>query len=127
MAQATSKGMYWTGWVLSALPGLMMITGGVNALVSRSAQMVQGMTHLGYSEAHLVPLGMIEIVCALLYLIPRTSVLGAILLTGYFGGAVASHVRIGEGMWVVAVVFGIVTWLGLWLRDVRLRGLLPLS
>ena len=123
----TSKGMYLTGWVLSAIPGLMMITGGVNALVSRSAQMVEGMTHLGYTEAHFVTLGVIEIVCAVLYLVPRTSVLGAILLTGYFGGAVASHFRIGEGMWVVAAVFGVVTWLGLWLRDVRLRVLLPLS
>jgi hypothetical protein len=67
------------------------------------------------------------LVCTLLYLFPRTSILGAILLTGYMGGAVASQVRIGAGWFNVAfaVLFGVLVWAGLWLRDVRVRNLLP--
>jgi hypothetical protein len=68
---------------------------------------------------------MLELTCTLLYVIPRTSVLGAILLTGYLGGATASHVRVGDSF-IAPVVFGVLVWLGLFLRDARIRALIPL-
>jgi hypothetical protein len=123
----TSKGMYWTGWVLSALPCLMLGSGAVNAIFIKSQQVIDGTTHMGYPLSTLTVLGAVELFCVILYLIPRTAVLGAILMTAYFGGAVASHIRIGESIWFVPVLFGVVVWLGLWLRDTRLRALLPLS
>jgi DoxX-like family len=123
----TSKGMYWTGWVLSVLPCLMLGSGAVNAIFIKSQQVIDGTAHLGYPLSTLTIMGVIELLCVVFYLIPRTAVLGAILMTAYFGGAVASHIRIGESMWFVAVIFGVIVWLGLWLRDTRLRALLPLS
>jgi Mn2+/Fe2+ NRAMP family transporter len=71
-------------------------------------------------------IGILEIACTVIYVIPRTSVLGAILLTGYLGGATATHVRIGDPSFFGPVIFGVLVWLGLWLRDARLRALLPL-
>jgi hypothetical protein len=73
----------------------------------------------------LVPIGLLELLCAVLYLVPQTALLGAVLLTGYLGGAVATHLRIGEPF-VLPLVLGVLIWAGLWLRDPRLRGLLPL-
>ena len=70
-------------------------------------------------------LGILEVACTVIYLIPRTAVLGAILLTGYLGGATATHVRIGEP-WFMPVLLGVVVWLGIYLRDPRLRALIPL-
>jgi hypothetical protein len=78
----------------------------------------------GYPETLLTPIGIIEVLCVLLYAIPRTSVLGAILLTGYMGGAVATHVRIGD-MFVPPLMIGVFVWLGLFLRDAGIRALLP--
>jgi hypothetical protein len=79
----------------------------------------------GYPDTALVPIGVLELACAVVYLIPRTAVLGAILLTGYLGGAVATHLRASESF-VPALVVGIVAWVGLYLREPRLRELLPL-
>lgn len=89
---------------------------------------IEGSVKLGYSESVIIPLGTVLIACTVLYLIPRTAVLGAILLTGYLGGAVATHVRVGDGIFPVAfgVTFGVLLWLGLYLRDARLRELVPL-
>jgi len=81
---------------------------------------------MGWTVHHMQKLAIVEIVCAIIYLIPQTAVLGAILLTGYLGGAVATHVRINDPGWWFAVVFGIVIWLGIFLRDSRLRQLIPL-
>ena len=88
--------------------------------------MKQGMSEQGW-PTHVAPwLAGIQILCAILYLIPQTAVLGAILLTGYLGGATATHVRAGEfGMSAVPVLVGVLIWLGLLLRDTRLRPLLP--
>jgi hypothetical protein len=74
-------------------------------------------------------MGIVLLACTVLYLIPRTAILGVILLTGYLGGAVATHVRVGEGLFPVLfpVVFGALLWGGLWLRDERLRALIPLQ
>jgi hypothetical protein len=86
--------------------------------------MAKGFEHLGWPIELAMPLGIIELTCTVLYLIPQTSVLGAILLTGYLGGATATHVRIGEA-WFPPVLAGVFVWLGLVLRDPRLRELAP--
>ena|SRR5947207_3107132 len=121
---ATPKSMIWTGRVLSTLIILAIIMAGTMSLLKPQAA-VEGTIKSGYPESVMRPLGITALACAILYAIPQTSVLGAILLTGYFGGAVATHVRLGQGQMVVAVIFGIVTWLGIYLRDARLRALIP--
>jgi hypothetical protein len=123
-----SKGAFWTGWVLSILPSLFLLMGGTMSLM-KPPQAVEGTVKMGFSENVMTPLGITVIVCTVLYLFPKTSVLGAILLTGYLGGAVATHVRVGDPMFgktLVPVYFGIVIWLGLVLRCPRLRALVPL-
>jgi len=81
---------------------------------------------LGYPESELTAIGLLELACVALYAVPPTAVLGAVLLTGYLGGAVATHVRIGDPSGVTAVMLGIFAWAGLYLRDARVRALLPL-
>ncbi len=122
-----SKKMLWAGRIISALPALFLLMDGVMKLF-KPAPVVEATVRLGYSENVIIPLGIVLIVCTVLYLIPRTSVLGAILLTGYLGGAVATHVRVGEGLFPVLfpVFLGVLIWLGLYLRDDRLRTLIPL-
>src|SRR5258708_346779 len=93
----------------------------------KPAVVVEATRQLGYPESDIVGIGVVLLVCTLLYVFPRTSILGAILLTGYLGGAVASHVRV-SGKWsnvVFALVFGCLVWVGLWLRDIRVRTILP--
>ena len=91
----------------------------------RSKQLVDGMAHLGWPDKLAVAIGTAELISTLLYAIPQTSVLGAILLTGYLGGAIATHVRIGEPF-VVQAGIGVAVWLGLFVRDARIRALIPL-
>jgi hypothetical protein len=120
-----SRGTIWAGRLLSALPVLLMVFGGTFGLLK--PDVVQpGFTHYGYPAHLLVPICVIEILCALVYAVPRTSVFGAILLTAYLGGATATHVRLGEGFFMPIVV-AVVVWLGLYLRDERLRKLVPLQ
>ncbi len=120
------KALFWIGWIVSLLPALFLIFGAVMNLAMPSAA-AEGLAKYGYSESVAMPLGAVLLLSTLLYLFPRTAVLGAILLTGYLGGAVATHVRAGEGAFYVLfpVVFGAVIWLGLVLRDPRLRSLVP--
>ena len=116
----------WTGRIMSTLPALFLIVDGV-AKLFKPAPVVQETIQLGYSEGVLIPLGIVLTVCTILYIVPRTAVLGAVLLTGYLGGAVATHVRVG-GSWfpvLFPVIMGALVWGGLWLRDGRLRTLLP--
>ena len=122
-----SKVMHWTGWVLSGIPSLFLLLDGVMKLV-KPAPVVEATARLGYPESGIFGLGIVLLACLAAYLIPRTSVLGAILLTGYLGGAVASHVRIGEDLFPTffPVIVGAMLWGGLVLRDGRLRALLPL-
>lgn len=123
---STPTWMKWTGRVLSALPVLMLGAGGVYALFN-PAMMKEGMEQQGWPVEIAPWIASIEVACALIYAIPRTAVLGAILLTGYLGGAVASHVRAEEAVMAIpAIVFGIITWLGLYFRDARVRSLAPL-
>jgi hypothetical protein len=123
-----SKSRLWAGRIISGLPALFLLADGIMKLV-KPAPVVEATVKLGYSENVIVPLGIVLIVCTILYLVPVTSVLGAILLTAYLGGAVATHVRAGEGLFsiVFPVIFGGLLWLGLYLRDDRLRALVPLK
>lgn len=122
-----SKAMLWTGYILSILPALFLLMDGAMKLV-KPAPVVEATVKLGYSENVLVGLGIVLLTCTVLYLIPRTSVLGAVLLTGYLGGAVASHLRAGDGPFPILfpTIIGALLWGGLVLRDPRLRELLPL-
>jgi hypothetical protein len=119
-----SKGTLWAGRIISGLPVLFLLIDGAMKLV-KPAPVVEATVGLGYPESVIVPIGVVLIVCTILYLIPKTSVLGAILLTGYLGGAVATHVRTGESLFsiIFPVIFGVLLWLGLYLRDTRLRPL----
>jgi hypothetical protein len=81
---------------------------------------------LGYAETSLTGIGLLELACVVVYVIPRTAVLGAVLLTGYLGGAVATHVRIGDPGFVTPLILGIMAWAGIYLRDERVRALMPL-
>lgn len=116
--------MFWVGWVLTVLVSLFLAMGGVMNVVGAQVA-VEGLAKYGYPPGVLVPLGVVVLVSVVLYLVPRTAVLGAILLTGYLGGAVNTHVRAGEP-WFLAAVFGVLLWLALWLRDARVRALTPL-
>ena len=124
MAEQT-KFMRNSGWALTALSGVPVVLSGVMKLLSQPAMVDNFVQKFGYPEAVMVPLGVVEIICALLYLVPRTSILGAILLTGYLGGAVATHVRIGE-MFIPPLTLGVLAWAGLYLRSPQVRALLPL-
>ena len=110
---------------LSAVIGLFLFLGGTAVLLAPSQEMCDGFAMFGYPQSALPWIGGIEALCATLYLIPRTSVLGALLLTGYLGGATATHVRMGDPLFVVAPLVGILTWLGLYLRDERVKTLIP--
>jgi hypothetical protein len=123
-----SKGKLWTGRIMSALPVLFLLMDGVMKLM-KPEFVVKATVQLGYPESVIFPLGIIVLVCVILYVIPRTAVLGAILLTGYLGGAVATHVRVGDPLFshtLFPVYFAILVWGGLYLREERLRALIPL-
>ena len=120
-----AKGI-WAGRIVSWLPAAFLLVDGV-AKLFKPAAVVEATVKLGYPESVITPLGILLIACTVLYLIPRTAVVGAILLTGYLGGAVATHVRVDEGVFPVAFAFtfGALLWLGLYLREARLRELVP--
>ncbi|MBI2677780.1 MAG: DoxX family protein [Candidatus Koribacter versatilis] len=120
-----SKARLWTSYILSAGVALFMLMGAVMSF-AHARQSVEGMRTFGYPESSLVTVGILAVLSTVLYLIPRTAVLGAIVMTGYFGGAIATHVRISDPGWPVALTFGIIIWLALYLREPRLGALLPL-
>ncbi len=126
-AVPVSKTMLWAGRIMSALPALFLLFDGGAKLV-QPAPVVEGTVKLGYPVSVILGLGIVLLASTLLYIIPRTAVLGAILLTGYLGGAVASNLRIQEGWFAILfpVFFGALIWGGLYLRDARLRALIPL-
>jgi hypothetical protein len=119
-----SQKLLWAGRIVSALPVLMLLFSGI-IKVMKLAPVVQGFARYGYPERLILLIGFLEIGCTILYAIPRTTVLGAILMTAYLGGATASNVRIGDPSFVITVTLGILVWLGLYLRDQRLRPLVP--
>lgn len=116
----------WVGRVLTALPILMMLFSASMKLARTPQLMEQWVGTFGYSEGSLLGIAVLELTCVLLYAIPRTAVLGAVLVTGYLGGAIATHVRIGDPSFLGALALGVVAWAGLYLREKRLHALMPL-
>ena len=119
-----SKKTLWVSYIMSALPVVMLLMSAVMKLV-KPAFVVEGFAHLGLPEKLALGLGILELACTIVYVIPVTSVPGAILLTGYLGGAILTHLRVGEPFFM-QIIFGVVIWGGLYLRDPRLRALIPL-
>ena len=125
---ATQKWMTWTGWGLSGLMIAFMLFDGAAKLALES-HVVAATTQIGFPVGVIRTLGVIGLACTLLYAIPRTAVLGAILLTGYLGGAIASKVRIADPLFssvLFGVYFGLMIWGGLYLRDPQLRAMIPI-
>jgi uncharacterized membrane protein YphA (DoxX/SURF4 family) len=120
-----SKKKLWAGRIISGLPVLLLLFSGVMKLM-KPPSVLQGFAGYGYPESLLVVIGLLEIACTVIYAIPRTSILGAILLTGYLGGATATNVRVGNPAFIMTVILGVLAWVGLFLRDDRLRALIPL-
>lgn len=116
--------MFWTGSILSALPVLLLVFSAVMKFL-KPAAVLEGFTHLGIPERLALPLGILELACTIIYLVPGSSVLGAILLTGYLGGATLAQLRAGEPF-VMPVLIGVLLWGGLFLREPRLRALIPI-
>jgi hypothetical protein len=127
MAQiaGTSKKIVWIGWVLTALAASMFVLS-ASMKLSGSPKVVQMFSQLGWQQSALLPLACLELTCVLLYLVPRVSILGGIVLTGYLGGAIATHVRLGEPVYM-HVFIGLFIWGGLYLREPRLRELIPIK
>ncbi len=124
VAAQSSKTTLWIGRTLSTLAVLVFVFTLTFGFLKPDVA-AQGFAHYSYPEGAMMHIMIVEIVCVVLYVIPKTSVLGAILLTAYLGGATATHVRVGEPF-VLPVGVGIVLWLGLYLREPLLRALVPL-
>jgi hypothetical protein len=124
---SSSKTMVRAGYVLSALAILFLLFDVVGKVLQPAA-VVESMAQLGYPASATLGIGLLLLVCVGLYVFPRTAVLGAVLLTGYLGGAVASQVRIGAGLFpmLFPILMGALVWGGLFLRESRLRALVPL-
>ena len=123
MAASGGK-IVWVGWALSVLASLLFVFSALMKFKGGAA-LDQGMAHLGLPASMVMPLAILELTCAVIYLIPATSVLGAILLTGYVGGTIVTHWRSGDPF-IINIVLGIVIWLGIYLREPRLKDLIPL-
>jgi len=124
--QAGSRGSLWAGRCLSSLAVLFMALDGVAKLLE-VPQVIAGTTELGYAAGSVFTIGVIELLCVAAYVVPSTSVLGALLLTGYLGGAVATHVRVGNPLFshtLFPIYVAVFVWGGLVLRDARLRAFL---
>lgn len=120
-----SKTLVYVGWAISILVGLALLVSGFFKFMPPNAEAEQGLQHIGWRADQLGTLGVLEILSAILFLIPQTAIIGAILVTGYMGGAIATHLRVGDSV-VVQIVIPILAWLGIWLRDRQLRSILPL-
>jgi hypothetical protein len=123
-SQDVSKGRYWTGFAISLLIGLLLFASGATK-ISMIDPVREGITLLGYPGSVTPATGMVLILCALIYLIPKTSILGAILLTGYLGGATAIHVRVGDSF-IFPIILGVLVWGAIYIRDPQLQKLIPL-
>jgi len=124
----TSKTTFWAGTIASGLPALFLLfDAGIKLL--KLPVVVTATKELGYPESSILVMGVVLLASTVLYIVPRTSVLGAILLTGYLGGAIATHLRVGAPVFnfVFAIAIGVLLWGGLWLRDERIRNLIPLT
>jgi hypothetical protein len=128
-AQAAPVSMkaVWTGRVISGLVVLFLLFDGVTKVL-KVAPVLQASAQLGFPVSLIVAIGAVLLICTVIYAIPSTSILGAILLTGYLGGAVAIQARIGNPLFetLFPIIFGVLVWAGIFLRDNRLRTLIPL-
>jgi len=125
---ASRKAWVWTGRALSGITILFMLFDAAGKLFLES-HVIEATTKIGYPVATIRPLGVIALTCTILYAVPRTAILGAVLLTAFYGGAVASKIRIEDPLFssiLFAVYLGLITWGGLYFRDERLRRLFPL-
>ena len=120
----TSRGMFRAGWVLTGFVGLFLLVDG-GARLAGFAPYVEGMTKFGYAASLAPSIGLALLLCTITMLIPRTAVLGCILVTGYLGGAAATQVRVQDPWFLFPVALGVMAWLGLYLRDARVRALIP--
>ena len=125
MSSTPSTTALWTGRILTAIPSLIVGFAGAMKL-THSPQVIEGFAKTGYSASLVTPIGIIELSCVIVYLIPRTSVLGAILLTAFLGGATVTCLRVGDPSLPLPIITGILVWGGLFFRDPRLRALIPL-
>jgi len=116
------RGAVWTGRVLGALPALFLLFDG-EIKVLQTHWAMEGTAQVGYSTGIVLPLGIVELACVVAYVFPRTAALGTAVLTAYLGGAVATHVRLGQP-YILPILFGVILWLGLFLRDERIRALI---
>ncbi|CAG7654611.1 DoxX family protein [Paenibacillus allorhizosphaerae] len=127
MTKSISKGRLWTARVMYGLALLFMLFDSISKFMM-PAPVVEGTVQLGYAEHHIVVIGALGLIATILYAIPRTSVLGAVLLTGYFGGAIATHVRLDNPLFshiLFPVYIAILVWGGIWLKDDNVRKLIP--
>jgi hypothetical protein len=120
---ATSGKIVWVGRVISILVSLLFLLSAF-LKIKGGPELAKGIAHLGLPDSMILPLSILEICCVVIYLIPATSVLGGILLAGYIGGAICTHWRVGDPF-VVQIVVGLLVWLGLYLREDRLKALIP--
>ncbi len=118
--------LFWIGWALTILTALFLLFGAINSIMLTETAR-GGLAKMDYPESATRPIGIALLVSAALYLFPRTAVLGAILLTGYLGGAVATHVRAADPINYILMpaVVGVIVWLGLFFRDPRVRAVTP--
>jgi DoxX-like protein len=121
----SSRGMLWTGRIITTLVSLFLLFD-CSVKLMKAPSAVQGTVQLGYPERTVVPIGLVLLASLAFYLLPRTSILGAILLTGYLGGATATMVRVSSPWVLFPVVIGMLVWAGLYFRDDQLRALIPL-
>jgi hypothetical protein len=125
MTGTQPKAMTWTGWGITVLIVLLMTASGAGKIANPPTLAKQMTETFGYPDDVTLYIGIVEICCAVLYLNSQTTILGAVLLTGYLGGAIATHVRIHDNFLAPAII-GVFVWLGIFLRDPRVRALLPI-
>ena len=119
-----SKSKLWISWIMSGLVILFMLFDGITKLMPPNEMIKASIDQLGYSVKHLPVMGTLGLISTVLYIIPRTTILGAVLLTGYFGGAIATHVRVDNPLFshvLFPVYLAILMWGGLWLRNQSVR------
>jgi DoxX-like family len=125
MDRSPSRTALWTGRVMSALPVFFILLGSVMKLMKLPG-VHEGFARAGLADTLIIPVGIIELICVITYLIPSTAVLGAILMTGLLGGATLTSLRIADPTYPMPVILGMLAWGGLFMRDLRLRSLIPL-
>lgn len=123
-----TSAMLWTGRVLTGLFALFMLGASIAPKLLGMPVAEETMAQLGWPAGYAFPIGLVELTCLVLYLVPRTSLLGAVLMMGLLGGAMATQIRVENPLFshvLFSIYLGLFMWGGLWLRDQRLRGLLP--